>query len=251
MVTCNLVGRMGNQLFQIAATIAYALEHDLPFHIPAHTLNDSVWSPIIRHLENPNFDKYNRSITIHENGHHYTPIHFEEKFRGANIILNGYFQSDKYFIKYIDQVRELLGFETRPILSKDNHCVIHVRLGDYKKYPTKHPIVTKEYLNFAMDYMADRLVPCKFVVFSDEIEEAKKFFDPNDLDVSFENWGSEVADFQQMLRYQNFIISNSTFSLMAAILAHDSKVVAPKIWFGVDNSHLETKDIYPQNATII
>lgn len=40
MITCELNGRMGNQMFQIAAVIGTALKYGVPYSIPKRTLND-------------------------------------------------------------------------------------------------------------------------------------------------------------------------------------------------------------------
>ena len=36
MITINLCGGIGNQLFQIFTVIAYSLEHKVPFTFPKH-----------------------------------------------------------------------------------------------------------------------------------------------------------------------------------------------------------------------
>ena len=71
MVSCNLLGRQANQMFIIAATVAYALHYRLEYHIPAHTLNDSVWKPMFTHLENPNWNPELPTVIAKENGHQY------------------------------------------------------------------------------------------------------------------------------------------------------------------------------------
>jgi len=55
-----------------------------------------------------------------------------------------------------------------------------------------------------------------------------------------------------MKRCKHFIIANSSFSAMAALLADhpDKKVVAPSKWFG-PHVDISAKDIYHQNWIII
>jgi len=57
-----------------------------------------------------------------------------------------------------------------------------------------------------------------------------------------------LEDFKLMKRCRNFIIANSSFSAMAAILGEhpEKKVVSPSRWFG-EGVDLETKDIYHEN----
>ena len=42
MVSCSLYGRAGNQYFQVSATIAYSLKHNMYYSIPKHGLNFGV-----------------------------------------------------------------------------------------------------------------------------------------------------------------------------------------------------------------
>ena len=47
------------------------------------------------------------------------------------------------------------------------------------------------------------------------------------------------------------IIANSSFSWWGAWLANRGKVIAPKKWFGPNNAHLNTKDLYCDNWEIL
>jgi len=49
----------------------------------------------------------------------------------------------------------------------------------------------------------------------------------------------------------DFIIANSTYSWWAAWLANKGRVIAPTRWFGPNNQHLDTKDLYPEHWEII
>ena len=54
-----------------------------------------------------------------------------------------------------------------------------------------------------------------------------------------------------MTQCSDFIIANSTFSWWGAWLANRGNVIAPKKWFGSNNSHLDTKDLYPDDWKIL
>lgn len=251
MVTCNLVGRMANQMFTIAATVAYALRHGMEYHIPAHTLNDQVWKPIFTNLENKNYDPSLTTTIIREKTHAYQEIPFMEEYRNMNVIIDGYRQSAKYFEDYIDEVRRVFGFSYSSAVS-DDAVLLHVRLGDYKLYPTKHLIVTDKYIKNALS-LFEKMGYKRCLVFSDEISwcieninEAKypKF------SFRYAVGDTEVDDFQRMLLHCNaYIISASTYSLMASILSTSpvKVVVAPYEWFGEGNKNLDTKDICPDD----
>ncbi len=249
MVTTKLYGRHSNQLFQIANCMAFALRNGLEYHIPAHTENDEIWPPSIKHLENPNYNPNLRTIQINEHQHNYWNIPFIEEYRNCNVRFNGYFQSQKFFYDYIKEVREALGFDYS--VKKTAVIALHKRLGDYKQHKTKHYIISDEYVRDALEKMAE-FGYNNCLVFSDEIQEAKSSINTE----LYPKWNFEYSesktvleDFQDMLNCESFIISASTFSLMAAILSEseNKKVIAPKTWFLKDNSHLSDIDIVPSN----
>jgi hypothetical protein len=275
MVSCNLLGRFGNQAMIAATTIAYALRHGLEYHIPAHTLNDNVWKPMFTHLENPKWNPYLPTVIVRENGHQYQeigtygydPIIEEAKdfafAKQFNIIIDGYRQSLKYFEDYLPEVRKAFGFDYE--IKKKNTVAIHVRRGDYLLYPTRHPVVTFKYVADAVYLLSEKLKwlktgKLKFEFYSDDIEWCKetflgfnKLFDDvlhSDI-VSFSEYKTEIEDFQSMLECEHFIISNSTFSLMAAILSESPKkiVISPdeSNWFGSGNAHLDVSDLIPKD----
>jgi len=268
MVSVNLVGRMANQMFQIACCIAYALRNGLEYHIPAHTLNDKVWKPVFTHLENPNWNPKLPSVLIREESHSYKEIPKAERRLSMvimnkgdvtddilvdyNIIIDGYRQSIKYFEDYLPEVRKAFGFSYQPITILT--ASLHIRLGDYKIYPTKHPIINNDYIRRAIIKMVIKGA-CHIIVFSDEIDEAQKIMNVVDasesVQITYSRGKSELNDFQEMLNHTHFIISNSTYSLMAAILSESNKkiVISPSKdnWFGEGNKHLSTDDIIPDS----
>ena len=50
---------------------------------------------------------------------------------------------------------------------------------------------------------------------------------------------------------KSHIIANSSFSWWGAWLSNSRDVVAPSTWFGPNNAHLDTKDLYCKGWTLI
>lgn len=249
MVTFRNQGRMGNFLFQAATAIAYAMKHGLEYTMPNKT-HDPKWAPLyLQHLVNPNWDDSRHAILIEEKQHSYEELPFEENWIDRNIILNGYWQSEKYFKQYEDEIVRLFNFRY-----EENKGVVglHKRMGDYRLYPTKHPIITDEYIAKAIDFFSD-MGYVKFKIFSDEIDECKKTINSDaypGCTFEYAEGGTEVSDMEDMSGCEHQIISNSTLALWAYLLNKnpDKICVAPEIWFGPDNAHLSVKDIYPEGA---
>lgn len=249
MISVNLVGRCGNQMMQICCCIAYALRHGLEYHIPAHTLNDSVWKPMFTHLENPNWNPELPTVTLRESQHNYQELPFIEQWREQNIIIDGYRQSLKYFEDYLPEVRKAFGFEYT-VKRPDTVC-LHKRLGDYKLYPTRHCIISDDYIKEALSILKEKGYS-RCIVFSDEIGECEQTINHNiypEWAFRYSKHKSELEDFQMMIECGSFILSASTFGLMASILSdsENKTVIAPAKWFEFENDHLDTRDICPES----
>lgn len=150
--------------------LSYAIKHNLEYTVPSHSENQH-WNPVYAlHLVNPNYNPNIEKIHLWEGQHNYEPLPFDESWRDKNIVIEGYRQTEKYFVEYRDEILYLLDF---PYIKKEGYVGIHCRFGDYKELRMKHPEVTKEYYQKAMDMFPDY----KLKVFSDEIEEAKKLLE--------------------------------------------------------------------------
>jgi hypothetical protein len=246
MVTCVLKGRRGNQYFIAAAAIAYALKHDLDLHIPDHTLDDQAWPPLITDMVNPDF-KERPVVTLKEEHFNYRKLPFDDSWRFANICLDGYYQSYKYFEGYRKEILSAFRLQES---TREGWTGIHVRRGDYLKYPTMHPVVTARYIREAVELMPGRQ---KFMICSDDMAWCKKYLDGllfGKRYFEYAEGGSEWDDLVSLMRCEHLIISNSTFGWWAAWAnSNPSKIVitpgAAK-WFGVDYSHMDTSDLIPR-----
>jgi hypothetical protein len=138
---------------------------------------------------------------------------------------------------------------------------VHVRRGDYLQHPGTHPVVSKEYILKAMDHIVDN-TDCNFAIFSDDMDYCREMFDHKyhyrERHLNFVTPGNGIKkyltdknyawhDFQLMANCGHNIISNSSFSLMAAHFNHhkDKIVIAPQTWTGLGPDRWDTSSFIP------
>lgn len=219
-------GRMGNFLFQAAAAMGYAWRHGLEFTVPDTTKKPRSNPIYLQHLVNPKWDPNAPLVIIKEQGFPYRELEWREEWRGQrNIVLDGYWQSEKYFKDYRKQVIEAFGFMWR---MRKGTVSVHVRRGDYLKWTRKHPQVTEKWYRSAME----KFPGFTFHFFSDDIAWCKKAFGKQKW-CKFSEGMTEVEDLQLMSQCEHHICSCSTFSWWGAWLNEnpDKKVIMPKLWF--------------------
>jgi len=240
MVIPFTVGRMGNFLFQAAATIGYARRHHLDFTMPFEP-----WPPrgdpiYLSHLRDPDYDNTLPTKIVKEKVFHYHEIPFDEKWiKGHNILLEGYWQSEKYFKKFRTEILALFDFDWE---LKPGHVSVHVRRTDYLKWVKKHPRVPVTWIMHAME----RFPGYRFEFYSDDIEWCQEYFGDRE-DCSFSVGKSEVEDLTAMSCCEHHICSASTFSWWGAWLNQNPNkmVIMPKLWFVPGWGGHDTKDIIP------
>lgn len=244
MVTVKLIGRAGNQMFQLATAYAHAKRVGAEFYRPKYTQAQAIWPMYFPHIPiAPN--NYVEKEWL-EPSHAYTPIPSELK----SVRLEGYFQSEKYF-KDIDKedIRSL--FKINPIQRKG--CAIHIRLGDYLQMQDKHPVIADEYIRKSISYVYYFGID-DFYLFSEDTKLALEMVNScvpqliNDINIHVQQPGRALSDLELMASFEHQIISNSSYSWWAAWLNPNQEkiVVAPNTWFGPGNSHLDTKDLIPE-----
>lgn len=148
--------------------------------------------------------------------------------------LLGHFQSEKYFAHAIDEVRWYMRMIDEPPLN--DYCCLHYRAGDYGNQPTPqhpdgnpwHPRMEMNYYEPAMSLFGSDQ---KFLVFSDDIPEARKMFGDR-CEYSLET--DYLNDWRLMKTCSHFIVANSSYSLIAAMLGDnpEKQVACPRPWFG-------------------
>jgi len=253
MISCFLKGGLGNFMFQIATT--YSLAKDNKCEV---TFNDKKYFKVHKSLDeyknnifrNINFNNNTEYSFIYNEPHfNFQPIPFRK-----NILLNGYFQSEKYFSHNRNEILRLFSPNEKNlnyiynkygnILTK-NTTSIHVRRGDYLKLQNHHPLCEMDYYKKSIDVIGKNST---FIVFSDDINWCKENFKYKDI--TFIENEKDYIDLYIMSMCKNNIMANSSFSWWGAWLNknQNKKIIAPKKWFGESKKNVDTKDLYPKSC---
>jgi len=279
MIITKLSGGLGNQMFQYAVgrTLAYlnktfvkidtsSFQEDKLRNFDLLCFNADIsvatQQEIANLLPSHNFEKLFQYLSPRQKRTYYR----EKKFSfdrsvldlGANVYLNGYFQSEKYFLPAQKIIRNDFTFRKEMIKNVEPFSAslkpvtavsVHIRRGDMSKNPSTadyHGTVSLEYYNAALELMRTRLSSPVFYIFSDDISWAKENLKAgNAVYVSGSIAKTHIEDLYLMSKCRHNIIANSSFSWWGAWLNDnpDKIVVAPKNWF--NKGPKDTQDLVP------
>jgi len=250
------LGQLGNQMFQYASTKGIAAHHGYDFCIPDHNeiFDDGIGNKLHIELDVPFTLDCKRgminSMDIRECGFEFDKALFDKCPDNCNLF--GFFQTEKYFKHISDEIRKDFTFkkpfvdECKEIVESvfDDPIALHIRRGDFLINSGNHHNLPLEWYEKALSKFEVRR---DVIIFTDDPEWAteQELFKPDRFIISRGN--SSYIDLYLMTQCSDFIIANSSFSWWGAWLANTGKVIAPKIWFGPNNSHLNTKDLYPRH----
>jgi hypothetical protein len=257
MIYCYLKGGLCNILFQMAATYAFAKENNTEPSFP-NLLEQLKYLNDDNHY-NPKLNYSNDYLNIFQNCKTNAPqdgalrfeypFHYDSFIPSDGSIVNGFFQSEKYFCKYRNEILKYfeptndikIQVETTLKSLPRQFNVMHIRLGDYMRNPASHNNLPISYFLNGIKLLDSNL---PYIIFSDDIEICKKNF-KGDQYIFMEN-NKDYIDLLLMKEGQNYIISNSSFSWWGAWLNSNAKrVIAPSQWFGPVLSYHNTNDIIP------
>lgn len=286
MIISDIIGGLGNQMFQYAAGRALSIrtsqtltldtnsfkryplhngfELQRVFNVPAQVASRSDIAKVIGWLPATGVElglssKYWRPIA----GTSFVGEPSFSYWRGIigladSCYLSGYWQSEKYFMEYADQIRK--DFSFNDALTEDNQkiygaisksCSVscHIRRGDYVtnlKANQIHGVCSLEYYEKAIKFMQSNLIEPIFYIFSDDQEWVRKnlTFPKGSIFVDGNYGCYGFQDMQLMSLCQHHIIANSSFSWWGAWLnPSESKIViAPRRWFSAD---IDDGDLIP------
>jgi hypothetical protein len=218
-------GRLGNQLFQIAALVGYSEKYSHDILLPKWDYS--------KHF-NCNFRQLNRNIdcVYYEKDN----LNFNEipQYESTEKLLDivGYFQSEKYFINAKNTILKMFKIEDGVIDSG----FIHIRRGDYVEKQNYHPLQSLDYYKNGMDVLNKSHYYC----FSDDIGWCKENI--KDTRVEFVETCNEIDTLKLMMKCSAAVIANSSFSWWGAYLGQHNNVVMPKNWFGCGYSWFNIDD---------
>jgi hypothetical protein len=244
LVTFSLLGkygRLGNCMFQIAATVAYAIRTGRACKFPD-------W---YGYQYFPNLQPYFTNLSLpayHHPYFHYVQIPSLPEMPQVDLI--GFFQSEKYFAESRKEIHDL--FTIAPSIQvgfrETTSCSIHVRRGDYCDGTGYHLLGMDYYQEAVRVLFGDKWNDVFYVICSDDLDWCKQNFK---FKKQVFGSNSEIYDLSLMSQCNHNIIANSSFSWWAAELNRHSckKVVAPQKWFLKDE--YDTKDLYSEGWIII
>lgn len=255
-VMMHLGGRLGNQMFQVAAALSLAADHGAIAIFPDLVkkrsedipLNHQIFFSSLNAMEPPCKPVYEFS----EHPHFvFSPIPFL-----PNMSIVGYFQSEKYFKRHKDlicavfepseEIRDYLAWAYADILEHPNTVAIHLRAYKMESLEIEKcfPFLSGEFYMKAAEQFPDDAL---FVIFSDRIDwakqELKNFNRPH---IFIEN-EPHYHDFYLMSFCKHQIISPSSFSWWAAYLNKNPEkiVIAPDPWFSPISGH-DSSNVIPE-----
>lgn len=256
----NLYGGLGNQLFQIAATISYALHNSMDFQFKySESLGNrpTYWNTFLYNLKSKtcaSIDCSNLSVVDENEFDRFMceRLNLVTNIRplliGGPKVVDGYFQSPRFFVDHIDTIFQWFGIHQHQRITRTkynlvhNSISIHFRRGDYKALPLCHPILPNNYYAESIYYILSQDPSVREIYYYCEDEDA------NDILVVIDElkslfsgltWSRPQidADWEEMVSMscsKHNVIANSSFSWWGAYFNCDpNKIVCyPSTWFG-------------------
>jgi hypothetical protein len=282
MIELNIRGRLGNQMFQYAfartlqekkggeaMNLCFGKEGNLlqNFNVKHFYTYDKIHPSFIQKIIIFIFYKFKKikRASIHDRmKEHLIEIRYQKvlNFFGIywltqgyydfpirnvkNTVLNGYFESERYF----ELIKEQIKNEFIP-----RHDIISINYDLYKKIETKESICvairrddfitdehvkkvafvcTESYFYKAIEEIKRRINNPAFFIFSNDIKWVQENMDfGKETEIYFENENNpDWETMRLMYSCKHFIISNSTFHWWAQYLSknEDKIVIAPNRW---------------------
>ncbi len=148
----------------------------------------------------------------------------------------------QWFVSELKDLRELFDFSLKlteeeksffESIKNTNSCALHIRKGDF--VGSIHDVCSDAYYLAAIDKMLDLCPDSVFYVFTNDENYARKLLNDMNCKLQFlsnRSEGNPSVDLWLMMQCKHAIISNSGFSLIAALLtyAEEKRVIMPRYW---------------------
>lgn len=287
MIIVQLIGGLGNQMFQYALARNLAFLHDVEFKIDISTFKNyklrryslNHFNIIENFASKEDIDRFNRNKGvgkvirkfIEKSKPYYKHFVVKEKFffqfdpnilkLSNNVYLQGYWQNEKYFKNIQDIIREeftvkyALEGKNKKIadqIQDTNSIALHIRRKDYisdSRTNQMHGFCGLDYYHKCVSLIAEKISNPHFFIFSDDIEWVKSNLRLRYPTTYVENNQPDknYEDLRLMNLSQHSIIANSSFSWWAAWLNSNPNKIVIAPEKWLKNITINTQDLIPQS----
>ena len=265
IVSVNIKGGLGNQLFQIAAAYAYAAKEKGVLQILYKENNGNrpvYWNTILQKIHPYLVTSLPQGLEVWSEIY---PTMYSEigPLSNSGKYLIEYMQTSKYF--YTDEIKKQIKrlFTPNEILMNDirtkyNYLmnrldriiVLHARRTDYVTFKEVHGPLEASYYANAINIMMSLYTlsePPIFLMCSDDQEYWNQISEEISIVGQHEHYilatESDIVTFALLQQCNKFIMSNSTFIWWCVWMSNAKNVIAPAKWFGPAGPTLY-EDIY-------
>lgn len=274
MLTAQITGGLGNQLFTYTRLASYAHQHGFNLQIDGSIaervlgrkpdlfdfkllgekqINADAFSPSAIQIERILWrSRFSRALSKR----HHEPLLGKSALSKKSLDgwkVRGFFQDFRVaedFIKVFGKNAFTLKEETSQLirmseeLKRQSVVAIHVRRGDYLNYQDSFGLLCSDYYLEAIKTLSKRREFSSVMIFTDspelvedlrsQIRLKSQVIEPSALSTS--------ETMILMSRCSGLVTSNSTFSFWAGVLGDDLKVVIPNPWFKSSDPWLQSAD---------
>lgn len=225
------MGRTGNQLFELAATISLARRERCGLLFPPSIRKLKLWQwfdlrswpisdlELVPHAyleETGNLDR----LSVPPTGRLYS--------------LSGYRQSHLYFCDINDELTNIFRLRSSPPKTRIDYIALHVRKTDFQTSRLRQELkmqleCSRAYYEGALRYLKSRYGTMPVFIVTDDARWTEENF--RDLGITCSS-RDPLEDFLLIKNATHCVVANSTFSYWAALLnSRKATVIAPSRWW--------------------
>ena len=246
-VGCIIGGSgLGNQLFQVFTVLALSIDNGYSAYFTQTKYFNNIFHKLI-HKEFKEFKKCTVVKELREGIYNKLDIH-------GNSIIDGYFQSIRYFNKYSNEIIKFLNFPI-PSVTVKYDISLHIRRGDYL-LGNCYVILSYDYYINSINYICAHSIIKQphILIVSENTQDCTEYIKHFKTKIShictIDVIDHSIQDWEQMLvmsTCNHNIIANSTFSWWSAYInTNPNKIVCyPSQWY--NNKVIPTLELFPES----
>lgn len=255
----NLHCGLGNRLFKLASAYGISKNHNRNLFISY--INKTMHNTSGVNYMETIFRKFQLQDVVESeckqfNEPYESPLTFLDiPNYDADMLIRGYFQNEKYFYNYKNDLIDLFRMEdhrkiylTNKYFDLGNTFFLHVRRGDYLNEDMHNVNLSKYYINCFSLISPD----AKILIFSDDIDFCKKWDFLKGKNISFVDPLENELNSLYLMSLCNLggIAANSSFSWWGSYLNENPNklVFFPDKWFNLD---WDQSDIGWKNSNVV